>query len=146
MQPGKAEILVDVAPEKRATAAVAWVYGALVNQALEFVERMQRRGVEIALVDARFVKPLDEDLLGQHLASFKTVITLEEHQRAGGFGSAVLEVASRTPNVRAQVKVLGIPDRFVDHMTTREEQLAAAGIDADALERALRSALQSAVL
>jgi 1-deoxy-D-xylulose-5-phosphate synthase len=145
MQPGKAEVLADVAPEKRGTATVVWAYGALVNQALEVVERMQRRGVTLALVDARFAKPLDEELLAQHLAGFRTLITLEEHQRAGGFGSAVLEAASRAPNVRAQIKTLGVADRYVDHMTTRDEQLAAAGIDADALERALRSSAQSSV-
>ena len=50
--------------------------------------------------------------------------------------------ASRLPNARAQVRVLGIPDRFVEHMTSREEQLAAAGIDADSVERVVRTLLQ----
>jgi 1-deoxy-D-xylulose-5-phosphate synthase len=118
-----------------------WAYGALVNQALEVIERFARRGVAVALVDARFAKPLDEELLASHLNGFRAVITLEEHQRAGGFGSAVLELASRLPNVRAQLKVVAIGDRYVEHMTTREEQLAESGIDADALERAVRNAL-----
>jgi len=136
---GKAEVLVD---SSEGSVAI-WAYGAIVNQAVEAVERLQRRGVSVALVDARFCKPIDEELLAQHLASFRFVITLEEHQRAGGFGSVVLECASRLPNVRAQVKVLGVPDRYLEHKTTREEQLAEAGIDAEGVERAVRNLLQA---
>jgi 1-deoxy-D-xylulose-5-phosphate synthase len=138
MQPGKAEVLLD--PE--GAEVVVWALGPLVGEALEATERLERRGVPVALVDARFAKPLDEELLNRHLASYRWVVTLEEHQRAGGFGAAVLEAASRAPQSRAQVRVLGIPDRFVDHMTTRDEQLAESGIDADALERTIRNLLQ----
>jgi 1-deoxy-D-xylulose-5-phosphate synthase len=145
MRPGAAEVLADVAPAERGAALSIWAYGALVNQALEAAERLRRRGVEVALVDARFAKPLDEELLAQHLSSFRALITVEEHQRAGGFGSAVLEVASRLPIVRAQVRTLGVPDRFIEHMTTREEQLTACGLDADGIERAARGALQAQV-
>ncbi|MCC7013591.1 MAG: 1-deoxy-D-xylulose-5-phosphate synthase [Planctomycetes bacterium] len=138
MVPGKAETLIS--GDERALAI--WAYGALVNQAIEACERLQRRGIAVTLVDARFCKPLDEELLAQHLASFKYVVALEEHQRAGGFGSALLECASRFPNVRAQLKLLAIPDRFVEHMTTREEQLAECGLDAECIERFVRSLLQ----
>jgi len=134
MRPGVAEVLQEGA----SGGLVIWAYGALVKEALEVCERLHRRGVEIGVVDARFAKPLDEDLLARHLAQFRFLITLEEHQRAGGFGSAVLECQSRLPHsraARAQIRVLGIPDRFVAHMTTREEQLAESGIGADAIER-----------
>ena len=75
-------------------------------------------------------------------------MTLEDHQRAGGFGSAVLEAVSRQPLLArdarpARVRVFGIPDRFIEHMTTREEQLATAGLDADSVKRALLQALQT---
>ena len=72
-------------------------------------------------------------------------MTLEDHQRAGGFGSAVLEAASRVPELDAplgRVKVLGIPDRYIEHMTSREEQLAAAGVDAASVERTLVALLR----
>jgi len=135
MTPGKAEVLC----ESGETGELAlWAYGALVNDALEVAERLQRRGVAIEVVDARFAKPLDEELLARHVQRMRWIVTIEEHQRAGGFGSAVLEAASRLPLARAQVKVLGVPDRFVEHMTTREEQLAAAGLDADSIERLVR--------
>lgn len=138
MLPGTAEVLFDVEPHERANSVVIWAFGALVNQAIDAVERLRQRGVSAALVDARFAKPLDEELLFQHLASYRTLVTLEEHQRAGGFGSAVLEAASRAPNARAQVKLLAIPDRFIEHMTTREEQLAECGLDAESIERFVR--------
>jgi 1-deoxy-D-xylulose-5-phosphate synthase len=138
MKPGLAEVLLD--PDD--AEVCVWALGPLVGEALEAAERLERRGVAVAVVDARFAKPLDEELLGRQLGSKRFILTLEEHQRAGGFGAAVLEAASRAPKARAQVRVLGIPDRFVDHMTTRDEQLAESGIDADAVERAIRNLLQ----
>jgi 1-deoxy-D-xylulose-5-phosphate synthase len=138
MRPGTAEVVREA---EDAQIAI-WALGPLVGEAIAVAERMARRGVDVAVVDARFAKPLDEELLARHMARYRWIVTLEEHQRAGGFGSAVLEAASRLPQVRAQVRVLGIPDRYVEHMTTREEQLAAAGIDADALERTVRTLLQ----
>ncbi len=141
MAPGKAEVLLDVAQDERSGAVCLWAYGALVNQALEAADSLRQRGVRVGLVDARFAKPLDEELLAQHLSSYRAVIAIEEHQRAGGFGAALLEASTRALNVRAQIKLLGVPDRFVEHMTTREEQLAECGLDADGIERAVRNLL-----
>ena len=138
MRPGAAEVLL----EAEGAPLAIWALGPLVGEALEVADRMARRGIDLTVVDARFAKPLDEELLARHLASHRWILTLEEHQRAGGFGSAVLEAASRLPQARAQMRVLGIPDRFVEHMTTREEQLAAAGLDADSVERVVRMLLQ----
>ncbi|MCE9594806.1 MAG: 1-deoxy-D-xylulose-5-phosphate synthase [Planctomycetes bacterium] len=132
---GKAEALSE------GGEVVLWAYGALVQTALEVAERCARRGVEIAVVDARFAKPLDEEMLARDVQRYRYLFTLEEHQRCGGFGSAVLEAVSRFPNVRASVRVLGLPDRFIEHRTTREEQLAEVGLDADGIERAVRFAL-----
>jgi 1-deoxy-D-xylulose-5-phosphate synthase len=136
MHPGKAEVLFDEG------SIVIWAFGALVNQALEAAERLQRRGIKVGVVDARFAKPLDVELLARHAQSHRWIVTLEEHQRAGGFGSAVLEALNQLPNATARVKVLAIPDRFVDHKTTREEQLAELGLDADGIERSVRNLLQ----
>ena len=110
-------------------------------------ERLAQRGIAVAVVDARFAKPLDEELLARHAQSFRYLITLEEHQRAGGFGSAVLESLARQPLApRAQVRVLGIPDRFVEHRTTREEQLADCGLDADSVQRAIEKLLRPSLV
>jgi len=136
MSPGRAEVLVE------GDSVVVWAYGALVNQALEASDRFARRGIQIGVVDARFAKPLDVELLSRHAQSARWIVTLEEHQRAGGFGSAVLEALNALPATPARVKVLALPDRFIDHKTTREEQLSDAGLDADGVERAVRSLLQ----
>jgi 1-deoxy-D-xylulose-5-phosphate synthase len=120
-----------------------WALGALTRQALEAADALARRGVRVGVIDARFAKPLDEDLLAQHLRRYRHVVTLEEHQRAGGFGAAVLEVAARLPDARARVRVLGIPDRFVEHMSSRDEQLASVGLDAEGIEKAVLSAFRT---
>ncbi len=139
MEPGKAE------PLRTGDEVVIWSYGPLTSVALEVSRRFQRRGVSIGVVDARWAKPLDEALLAEHLRSRRWILTLEEHQRCGGFGTAVLEAAGRMPRSgderSARVKVLGIPDRYVEHMTTRGEQLASLGLDADGVERALLALL-----
>jgi 1-deoxy-D-xylulose-5-phosphate synthase len=140
MKPGKAEILCE------GEQVVVWAYGALVNQALEAADRLKKRGIEIGVVDARFAKPLDVELLGRHAQSYRWIVTLEEHQRAGGFGSAVLEALNQLPNATARVKILAVPDRFIDHKTTREEQLADVGLDADGVERSVRHALQPTLI
>jgi len=139
MAPGRAEVLVE------GDGVVVWAYGALVNQALEASDRLARRGVKLGVVDARFAKPLDVELLSRHAQTARWIVTLEEHQRAGGFGSAVLEALNALPPTNARVKVLALPDRFIDHRTTREEQLAEAGLDADGIERCVRALLQTSL-
>jgi 1-deoxy-D-xylulose-5-phosphate synthase len=136
MAPGRAEVLLD------GEELVVWAYGALVGEALLAAERLRERGITIGVVDARFAKPLDEELLERHLASVRHIVTLEEHQRAGGFGSAVLEAASRLGEGRCRVRTLGVPDAYQEHCTQREEQLARCGIDAAGLERTVTSLLR----
>lgn len=143
MAPGKAEVLRE--PEG-SDALWIWAYGAMVDTALLVAERLARRGVTIGVVDARFAKPLDEDLLAAHARGARNIVTLEDHQRAGGFGSAVLEAWSRVQGARAQVRILGIPDRFLDHMSTREAQLEAAGLDPESVERAVAHLVQPSLV
>ena len=138
MIPGRAEILVE------GEAVVIWAYGALVRQALEAAERLRRKGLSVGVVDARFAKPLDVELLARQAQTARWIVTLEEHQRAGGFGSAVLETLNMLPNVSARVRVLAVPDRFVDHKSSREEQLSELGLDADGIERTVRALLAPA--
>jgi len=137
MQPGKAEILM----EGDEGGVCLWGYGAILTEVLAAAERLARRGVHLTVVDARYAKPLDEELLGKCDRRYRHLVTVEEHQRAGGFGSAVLEAWSRLPERRARVRMLGIPDRYQEHRTTREEQLAAVGIDAAGIERTVAQLL-----
>ena len=140
MEIGKAEVLLE------GESVVIWAFGALVGQALEAAERLAQDDIHVGVVDARFAKPLDVELLRQHLAGYRHIVTLEEHQRAGGFGSAVLETVQGLPQPKAgaaRVRVLAIPDRFVDHGTTREEQLAWLGLDAEGVQKTVRTLLSS---
>ncbi len=140
MKPGLAEVLRD------GEDLVVWAYGALVRQALEAADELLARGVRVGVVDARFAKPLDEELLGVHLRRYRHVLTLEEHQRAGGFGAAVLEVASRLPDARARVRMLGVPDRFIEHMSSRDEQLAEVGLDAAGIAKSVVNVLRATLV
>jgi 1-deoxy-D-xylulose-5-phosphate synthase len=137
MEPGLAEVL------REGDELCLWVLGALVRQALQAADELARRGVRVGVVDARFAKPLDEELLGQHLRRYRHIVTIEEHQRAGGFGAAVLEVASRLPDARSRVRLLGVPDRFLEHKSTRDEQLEEAGLDAAGIEKSAIAVLRA---
>lgn len=135
---GRAEVL------KEGERLVIWAYGDMVSTALMAAERLRIKGIEIGVVDARFAKPVDEELLAQHCQKYKQILTLEDHQRAGGFGSALLEAANRLPQQNARIRLLGIPDRFIDHKSSREEQLAELGLDVSGVLRVVRSSLSSA--
>ena len=74
------------------------------------------------------------------------ILVVEEHQRAGGFGSAVLEVLARVPDARARVRILGVPDRYVEHMSSRDEQLTAVGLDVAGIERAAMTLLRPSLV
>jgi 1-deoxy-D-xylulose-5-phosphate synthase len=118
----------------RAGGDVALVaVGKAVASALAAADELEACGVSAAVVDARFVKPLDADLLCEAALSSGRVVALEDHARAGGFGSAVAELLSeRVPGAR--VRRLGLPDRFVEHGDV-DEQWRAAGIDAGSVAR-----------
>jgi 1-deoxy-D-xylulose-5-phosphate synthase len=107
-------------------------YGPMVYTALAVRRRiLETTGRTLAVVNARFAKPLDERLIAAALAAQPVVFTLEDHVAAGGFGAAVLELASGRADLDAnRVEVLALPDRFIDH-GQRGEQLASAGLDLD---------------
>lgn len=140
MLPGRAEVLLEGGD------LVIWAYGALVNQALSAAELLAERGVQISVVDARFAKPLDEELLARHSREYRCIVTLEEHQRSAGFGSAVLEALNRASRGKARVKVLGIPDSYIEHMNSRADQLALCGLDAPGIAAAVSSALRASLV
>ncbi|MEZ4389385.1 MAG: 1-deoxy-D-xylulose-5-phosphate synthase [Candidatus Krumholzibacteriia bacterium] len=104
--------------------------GSEVYPALEAAAILERRGLAAEVVDMRFVKPLDHEVLADVWARHRLVLTVEENALAGGFGAAVLEWAHEQPVTEApRVVRLGIPDRFQDQ-AARSDLLAAAGLDA----------------
>jgi 1-deoxy-D-xylulose-5-phosphate synthase len=119
---GRGELLRD--GDDVAIAAL----GATVAAAVQAAEALAERGIRAAIVDARFAKPLDVELLSRVARRCGALVTVEDHVLAGGFGSAVLEaLAVAAPGV--EVRRLGIPDRFVEHGDV-SEQWRVAGIDA----------------
>ncbi|MBN1958218.1 MAG: 1-deoxy-D-xylulose-5-phosphate synthase [Desulfuromonadales bacterium] len=105
--------------------------GPLVNEALSAAELMKKRGVSIAVVDARFVKPLDSELMLSLAEKVSFVITAEENALQGGFGAAVLELFS-DHGVVLPVSRVGIPDYFIEQGSQAELRdrlgLTAAGL------------------
>lgn len=107
--------------------------GTMLPQAVAAAERLRAEGLSVGVVNARFVKPVDEDVIVK-AASVGFVITIEENALMGGFGSAVLEAANRRNLNTERFRVLAIPDEFVEH-GDREELLADLGLDSEGLVR-----------
>jgi 1-deoxy-D-xylulose-5-phosphate synthase len=97
-------------------------FGTMVEPATRIAERF-----DATLVNMRFIKPLDEDLVISLASRHRALVTLEENALAGGAGSAISEVLA-AEGIQMPVLHLGIPDRFIEH-GTREECLASAGLD-----------------
>jgi 1-deoxy-D-xylulose-5-phosphate synthase len=97
-------------------------FGPLVESALKIAERL-----DATVVNMRFVKPLDENLVLKIAARHRALITLEENVVAGGAGSAIGELLA-SEGIAMPLMHIGIPDRFIEH-GSREDCLAAAGLD-----------------
>lgn len=105
--------------------------GHRVHAALEAAEGLAKVGVQAAVINPRFIRPLDGELITAWAAKTGKVVTVEDNVKRGGFGSAVLELLAQQ-NVHAQAKTLGLPDRFLEHGT--QEILRHKGkIDAPAI-------------
>ena len=108
------------------------------NFAVEACRALTTEGINAAHYDMRFAKPLDEALLHEIASKFAKVITVEDGTVVGGFGSAVLEFMA-AHNYNLEVKILGIPDRIVEHGKP-EELHRECGYDAKAIVEAVRAA------
>lgn len=113
-------------------------YGPIGNDVQKAVNELKEEGcpLSVAHYDMRFCKPLDTELLEDVSARFKRVVTVEDAQRAGGFGSAVLEWMSDN-NKDVKVQRIGLPDHFVEHGTVNELKVI-AGIDNDMIKKVIR--------
>ncbi|MCL6494043.1 MAG: 1-deoxy-D-xylulose-5-phosphate synthase [Ignavibacterium sp.] len=122
---GKAEIL------KSGEDVALLAYGSMVHYALIASEKLESQGIHCEVVNMRFAKPLDKELLDDVAARFRKVVTLEENSIIGGFGSGVLEYFSEK-NYKNDILRIGLPDKFVDH-GTQEELHKMLGIDPDGI-------------
>ena len=120
-------------------ASVAIVtYGSILTEALKAAELLERDGLAVDVINARFAAPVDEELV-ELLGKGKDIITVEDHRIACGFGSALLELsAAKLPKrQRGRLVILGLEKRFIQH-DTRASQLKQAGINADKIEETVR--------
>ena len=108
-------------------------FGSLVAPSLPIAERL-----DASLVNMRFIKPLDEELVCRLARSHQCIVTLEENAVAGGAGSAVGECLA-AHGIERSLHHVGIPDRFVEH-GSREDCLTMAGLDGPGIERAVTRA------
>ncbi len=136
-QVGRSRLLRDGAD------ATIIVYGALAQHAMAAAEELEADGLSVGVIDARFCKPLDGEMLVRVLGGRRPVITVEDHSLQGGFGSAVLEHAVSHNLPTSGIVRLGIPDRLIGH-ATRAQQLAEVGLDEQGIARAVRSAVGAA--
>ncbi len=110
--------------------------GHIGNYAIKASADLKQEGLNPAVFDMRFVKPLDEDLLHKIFSEFDKVVTVEDGCLMGGFGSAVLEFAADN-NYQVQIKRLGIPDEIIEH-GEQPELHRECNYDADAIKVAVR--------
>ncbi|MEO6831359.1 MAG: 1-deoxy-D-xylulose-5-phosphate synthase [Chitinophagaceae bacterium] len=118
--------------------------GHVGNFALEAFTILAENGIDCALYDMRFVKPLDEALLHQIARKFSKIITVEDGTVKGGFGSAILEFLAEN-NYTPEVHILGIPDRIIEHGKP-EELHHECGYDKEGIVKAVTEMLGAAVL
>jgi len=113
--------------------------GDMVWPAVQAAETLEREGVHAEVINARFVKPLDTELIDEVCRRHSKVLTLENNVVAGGFGSAVLEyIATQPYHLAVDVKVHGLPsDDFVEHGDSAE-LLAELNLDAEGIARVVR--------
>jgi 1-deoxy-D-xylulose-5-phosphate synthase len=134
---GRGEIVYDAENANLAIVAI----GSTVYPAVAAAAKLQAEGINARVINARFVKPLDEGMLCETAGSIKKIITVEENVLMGGFGSAVLELFEEKGIHDVVVKRLGIKDRFAEHATQKELRRM-YGIDEEGIIEAARSLMK----
>jgi 1-deoxy-D-xylulose-5-phosphate synthase len=126
---GEAELLRD--GDDAAVIAI----GTMAHEALEAASELNARGISTAVLNARFVKPLDRERIVALARRCRALVTVEEHAGLGGFGAAVLEVLADA-GIQVPTHRLAIPDRIVEH-GDRDVICAELGLDAAGIARAV---------
>ena len=106
---GKGEVVKD------GTDIAIFAYGHTVDWAMTVSNMFEKEGVSVAVINARFAKPVDKDLIVQYANSARCLVTTEEHSLKGGFGSAVLEALQEESVCNIAVKCIGLEDIVLEH-------------------------------
>jgi 1-deoxy-D-xylulose-5-phosphate synthase len=137
LEMGKADVL------RRGEHVAILAYGSMVYPSLDAADLLAKHGFSATVVNARFVRPLDREMLREALATHAVVFTVEEGTLNGGFGSACLEEAARSRWAADRLFPIGLPDAFVAH-GTRLECLEEVGLDPEGIARQMRAVLTPA--
>ncbi|PKR79392.1 1-deoxy-D-xylulose-5-phosphate synthase [Halalkalibacillus sediminis] len=106
---------------KEGQDAVILTFGTMIEKALEAAQILDREDVSVRVVNARFIKPLDQEMLSRLAMEKLPILTIEEHALQGGFGSAVLEHYESEGGIETPfIQRMGIPDRFIEHGSVDE--------------------------
>ncbi|KXU36378.1 1-deoxy-D-xylulose-5-phosphate synthase [Cephaloticoccus primus] len=133
---GKAEVL------REGSDLALWALGPMLQDALALAERLHAEaGLQAAVVNARFAKPLDHELLLAQAATCPLIVTLEDHVASGGFGTAVLETLQDADSQTA-VERIGWPDQFIGHGSNVAGLRAAHGLAPETLYTRILTAHQ----
>jgi 1-deoxy-D-xylulose-5-phosphate synthase len=108
IEPGKSEIITE------GKDLIIFAIGSMVYPGYRAVKELEKEGIETTLVNARFLKPIDEETILNLTKKIDKMITVEENVLEGGMGSAVLEILAKN-NIKIKVKCIGIPSEFVEH-------------------------------
>jgi len=131
---GQAEVL------REGNALTLLAIGSMVTPTLTAAEMLAKEGLEAAVINARYLRPLDEATLAPYLSRGVSVITVEENALAGGFGSGVLELAARLGLELAKIHCLGLPDQFAEH-AGRSQLLSWYGLTSEGITAKARALL-----
>ncbi|HKB79245.1 MAG TPA: 1-deoxy-D-xylulose-5-phosphate synthase [Thermoanaerobaculia bacterium] len=132
---GKGEVM------REGRAAAIFAIGNEVWPAVHAAEALAKEGIEVAVINGRFIKPLDDDLIARFCVPGARIITVEEGSLAGGFGSAVMERAQQLGISGVQFHRIGIPDEYVHH-GTQDVLRAQYDLHAEGIARRVREFLR----
>jgi 1-deoxy-D-xylulose-5-phosphate synthase len=113
-------------------------YGSLLSNCVAAAKKLRAEGMNVGVINARFVKPLDHETILRAVETLPLVVTVEEGTLEGGFGSAVLEAANAAGLDTRNVVRRGIPDKFIEH-GDRNDLLADCGLSVDKLVATVRA-------
>ncbi len=121
-------------------------FGARLNETLKATENLKKKGVNITLVDARFAKPLDENLIWQLATTHEAIMTIEEGS-IGGFGSHVVDFLTKKGLMDNNLKFrsLTLPDIFIDQ-DTPANMYKTANLDSDSIEEKVLDLINSNII
>ncbi len=127
----------DMVKNKTGEETVILAIGDMVKNALEASEILEKEGKNVGVVNARFLKPMDEKLLEELFSNYKNIVTVEDNIIVGGFGSRVLQYAAENKHYDNRVINIALPEKFIPHGSCDELQ-ELAGISANKIAERIR--------